>query len=192
MVRSYGLDAKLAIGVVAGLSSALTYLHNPAIGMVYVSLLEKSWGFFWGVFAWFTWLHVSSHARRAPYLYDAWVCCLFGGRVWRIAHWLSLQFGGVADARLGSRAFPHLSLNVFRHLDIKPENILLGENDEPKLCDFDTAMKIGSTPSTMRGTPEYAAPESMPSSSEYWALRESTDDGGFPIHPALVLVWPAA
>lgn len=101
----YGLEAKLAIGVVAGLSSALTYLHNPAIGMV--------------------------------------------------------------------------------HLDIKPENILLGENDEPKLCDFDTAMKIGSTPSTMRGTPEYAAPESMPTSPEYWALRESTDDGGFPIHPAL-------
>ena len=37
----------------------------------------------------------------------------------------------------------------------------------------------------MRGTPEYAAPESMPTSPEYWALRESTDDGGFPIHPAL-------
>ena len=49
MVHSYGLDAKLAIGVVAGLSSALTYLHNPAIGMVsvfFVVALDK-------FFAWF-------------------------------------------------------------------------------------------------------------------------------------------
>ena len=35
----YGLEAKLAIGVVAGLSSALTYLHNPAIGMVHLVFL---------------------------------------------------------------------------------------------------------------------------------------------------------
>lgn len=76
------------------------------------------------------------------------------------------------------------------HLDLKPENILLSGNNEPKLCDFDTAMKIGSTPMTMRGTPEYQAPESMPSSAEYWILRESTSSGGYPIHPALD-VWAA-
>lgn len=32
------------------------------------------------------------------------------------------------------------------HLDIKPENVLLTESGIPKLCDFDTAMKIGSEP----------------------------------------------
>ena len=117
---------------------------------------------------------------------------MFGGRVW----WMLA--GSLCNSAMWpiSGLFLVLSPSFFgrlhRHLDIKPENILLGETDEPKLCDFDTAMKIGSTPSTMRGTPEYAAPESMPTSSEYWALRESTDDGGFPIHPALVLVWPAA
>lgn len=40
------------------------------------------------------------------------------------------------------------------HLDIKPENVLLTDTGQPKLCDFDTAMKIGDEPMLMRGTPE--------------------------------------
>eukprot|EP00041_Stephanoeca_diplocostata_P016531 m.325922 g.325922 ORF g.325922 m.325922 type:complete len:414 (+) comp20391_c0_seq6:289-1530(+) len=72
------------------------------------------------------------------------------------------------------------------HLDIKPENVLLTESGVPKLCDFDTAMKIGSEPSTMRGTPEYQSPESIPGSHDYHVVIESFSvGGGYPVHPAL-------
>lgn len=71
------------------------------------------------------------------------------------------------------------------HLDIKPENVLMTDRGEPKLCDFDTAMKIGDEPTTMRGTPEYQAPECIPGGMEYHALISSSDEGGFPLHPSI-------
>lgn len=71
------------------------------------------------------------------------------------------------------------------HLDIKPENVLLTDQGQPKLCDFDTCMKIGDEPGTMRGTPEYQAPECIPGGMEYHALISLSDDGGFPIHPSI-------
>lgn len=46
----------------------------------------------------------------------------------------------------------------YAHRDIKPANILLNEADEPKLCDFGLASKLGVQAEAV-GSPLYSAPE---------------------------------
>jgi len=45
------------------------------------------------------------------------------------------------------------------HMDLKAENIVLGEDFNMKLIDFDFAMKLKDTESLGKGTPNYRAPE---------------------------------
>jgi len=70
------------------------------------------------------------------------------------------------------------SVNII-HCDIKPENVLLGDNDQVKLCDFGSAEQINESKSTQTtggineirvtrstgGTMGYLPPESCPESS---------------------------
>lgn len=44
-------------------------------------------------------------------------------------------------------------------MDLKAENIVLGEDFNMKLIDFDFAMKLKDTESLGKGTPNYRAPE---------------------------------
>jgi len=46
------------------------------------------------------------------------------------------------------------------HLDLKPDNLLIGEDFKLKICDFDLSYKLGSDKKTLsKGTKEYRAPE---------------------------------
>lgn len=45
------------------------------------------------------------------------------------------------------------------HLDIKPENLLIGENFQLKIADFDSSVRIGSQTTFSTGTCYYRAPE---------------------------------
>ncbi|XP_014203863.1 serine/threonine-protein kinase mos-like [Copidosoma floridanum] len=47
------------------------------------------------------------------------------------------------------------------HADVKPKNVLMGTDDQPKLADFGSAVIVheSDTPLTFHGTPGYAAPE---------------------------------
>ena len=65
------------------------------------------------------------------------------------------------------------------HRDVKPQNIMLDENDEPVLCDFGLARRFeftrGAQTKTIAGTPEYMSPEQIEGrhltpASDVWAL----------------------
>jgi len=47
------------------------------------------------------------------------------------------------------------------HSDIKPNNILLTTNDEPKIIDFGQSCPIGHVKGRIQGTPDYIAPEQV-------------------------------
>lgn len=53
----------------------------------------------------------------------------------------------------------YLHKNGVAHMDIKPENILLGGDFQLKICDFDGAFQQGDAETIGRGTPNYRAPE---------------------------------
>lgn len=47
----------------------------------------------------------------------------------------------------------------FCHLDLKLDNILIGNDFKPKICDLGFAMPIDSKIDKTYGTPSYMAPE---------------------------------
>jgi len=58
----------------------------------------------------------------------------------------------------------HVHERGFLHLDFKPENVLVTKNYEPKIIDFDLAIRRPSEPkraSKLSGTPAYLAPEQL-------------------------------
>ena len=69
-----------------------------------------------------------------------------------------------------------LHSNNLAHRDIKPENILIGDNDQVKLCDFGWCVDVSKGErATFCGTIEYMAPEiindkSYDCSTDIWSL----------------------
>ncbi len=49
----------------------------------------------------------------------------------------------------------------FVHSDIKPNNVLLAENDGVKLIDFGQSCRAGTVKNRIQGTPDYIAPEQV-------------------------------
>jgi hypothetical protein len=68
-----------------------------------------------------------------------------------------------------ARGLLDLQLAGYFHLDVKPQNILLGSADEGILCDFGFAAKFESNGmiSERRGVPEFMAPEVKYASGKY-------------------------
>ena len=62
-------------------------------------------------------------------------------------------------------ALEHVHENGFMHLDFKPENVLVTQNANVRLVDFDLAQEIPEKPKKMSGknpgTPAYMAPEQL-------------------------------
>jgi serine/threonine protein kinase len=53
----------------------------------------------------------------------------------------------------------YLHSNGIAHLDLKPENLLLGEDFKLKITDFDHSRRLGDTLHVQRGTQNFRAPE---------------------------------
>jgi serine/threonine-protein kinase len=66
---------------------------------------------------------------------------------------LVLIFHQVADALV------HMHRRGVYHGDLKPSNIMVGEDDRVKLIDFGTAWIKGDDKNRVQGTPQYMAPE---------------------------------
>jgi len=74
------------------------------------------------------------------------------------------QEGSVRVVARVARAIAHLHANDIVHLDLKPSNILMDENDQPFVTDFGLARGLGGRgmgkdSEAISGTPCYMAPE---------------------------------
>ena len=77
-----------------------------------------------------------------------------------------------------TKAVKTLHLNGIAHMDLKPENCLVFENDEVKVCDFGNSMFFKERQRYLgkRGSPGYVSPEMeegrpfYPKAADVWAL----------------------
>jgi serine/threonine-protein kinase len=58
-----------------------------------------------------------------------------------------------------ARGLSHMHERGFVHADIKPNNVLVGENNRIKIIDLGQACAIGTVKKRIQGTPGYMAPE---------------------------------
>ncbi len=58
-----------------------------------------------------------------------------------------------------AQALAHMHARGFVHADIKPSNILVGEEDDVKIIDLGQGCPIGTVKKRIQGTPGYMAPE---------------------------------
>ena len=58
-----------------------------------------------------------------------------------------------------ARGLAHMHERGFVHADIKPNNVLIGENNAVKIIDLGQACAIGTVKKRIQGTPGYMAPE---------------------------------
>ena len=58
-----------------------------------------------------------------------------------------------------ARGLAHMHERGFVHADIKPNNVLIGENNSVKIIDLGQACAIGTVKKRIQGTPGYMAPE---------------------------------
>jgi serine/threonine-protein kinase len=58
-----------------------------------------------------------------------------------------------------AKGLAHIHKKGFVHADIKPNNILIDENDKVKIIDLGQACAIGTVKKRIQGTPGYMAPE---------------------------------
>jgi serine/threonine-protein kinase len=58
-----------------------------------------------------------------------------------------------------ARGLSHMHERGFVHADIKPNNVLIGENNNVKIIDLGQACAIGTVKKRIQGTPGYMAPE---------------------------------
>lgn len=134
-------------------------IHHPNIVQFY--------GYFYDTVAIYTILELSTHGS----LYD--VMCLNGSET------EPQPFPeNVAKKYIQQTAFAldYMHEVQLAHLDIKPDNILLFDNDVVKLCDFGFTTDFSKLSGlTIRGTAEYIAPEvadgkSFDEKVDIWAL----------------------
>jgi serine/threonine-protein kinase len=74
----------------------------------------------------------------------------------------SLSLGDVLLVfRMIATALNSMHQKGFVHCDIKPNNILIGDNGAIKIIDFGQSCKIGTIKQRIQGTPDYIAPEQV-------------------------------
>lgn len=113
----------------------------------------------------------STSAPRVPRVYESGH---FGDQVWIAMDYIegeSLVIA-LAQRRLSmqdrlrimrdiAETVDHLRMDGIVHGDIKPANIVLDADGRPWLLDFGIAMREGSTPTCVLGTPHIMAPEQL-------------------------------
>jgi BR serine/threonine kinase len=78
----------------------------------------------------------------------------------------------------------------FVHLDIKHDNILLNQANEPKLADFGFTHHVNGNISFWRYTKEYAAPEVLRGTGSYDGKKADIYSVGVVFYSALTCKYP--